>query len=134
MTQYECLMKRLELLNKIRKNTATQLIFLARYEVRGLRRLLKERAKYLHALTMLNARMSTCSGEPDTEEICALRARIKTKEQEVLAYQEQTMQKAREERDKAADSLRRIRQYKHLRDGYKPQCGYNGGRRFNKKV
>lgn len=134
MTQYECLMKRLELLNKIRKNTATQLIFLARYETRGLRRLLKERAKYLHALTMLNARMSTWSGGPDTEEICVLRARIKAKEQEVLAYQEQTMQKAREERDKAADSLRRIRQYKHLRDGYKPQGGYTGGRRFNKKV
>lgn len=134
MKIYEYLVNKLELLEKIKKNTALQLKFVRRHEMQGLHRLLRERAKYLHRLTMLNVALSACTDESPTEVADALQVQIRAREQEILLCNAQTEQAAKEERDNIAASLRNIRQYKYLRNGYKPQGGYAGGRRFNKKV
>lgn len=102
--------------------------------MRGLQRLLRERAKLLHQLTMLNAEISASPKEPATGEIEILRRQIRERERAILACNEATVQTARAERDNLAESLKKIRQYRHLREGYRFQGGYAGGARFNKKV
>lgn len=134
MSVYEHLVKKLDILNKIYKNTETQLRFVRRHEMRGLQRLLRERAKYLHQLTMLNVTINACDDEPATEAISTLCQQIRMKEQEISACNTQTMQAAAEERDNLAASLRNVRQGRHLHDHYQSRGHYAGGSRFNKKI
>ena len=134
MAQYTFLAKKLALLAEIEKNTRTQLRFVRRQEMRGLQRLLRERAKLLHQLTMLNAEIAASPAAPASEKLDMLRRQIREREQAILACNEATVQAAAAERDKLAESLKKIRQYRYLRTGYRPQGGYAGGGRFNQKV
>ena len=134
MQQYDSLVNKLKLLLQIEKNTRTQLRFVRRHEMRGLQRLLRERAKLIHQLTMLNAEISAFPEEPATEEANILCRQIREREQAILVYNEATVQTAKAERDNLAESLKKIRQYRHLREGYRPKGGYAGGGCFNKKV
>lgn len=134
MQVYNFLVQKMELLNKIAHNTETQLRFVRRQEMRGLQRLLRERAKYLHQLTMLNASMQICACETPTAVLETLQQQIVDKQQQILSCNAQTLQEAKTQRDVIAASLKSLRQRRHLDNSYQLRGYYAAGGCFRKQV
>lgn len=129
--QYHLLENKLAVLDKIAKNAAIQLKFVRRQEIRGLERLLRERAQYLHSLTTYNARLK---GRQALSSRCvALAEQIDGKRQEIMELYKKAIQAATTERDKLAAALRRSKEQRKVTANYQHPFLPASGRCFNSK-
>lgn len=126
------LAEKLDVLQKIADNTERQLRFVHRREMVGLQRLLQERAKYLHHLTLLNDKLKHYPEEINHPLIRSLEQSIVAKKQEILRCNAETLQAAIAERDSIAASLQGIRQQRNLAKCYTGPW-MAAGRRFNQQ-
>ncbi len=126
---YHRLQNKLALLDKIAVNTGIQFKFVLRLEIRGLQRLLRERTKLLHALTMLNE--SIRENKADSIRCRLLQKQIKARQQEITVLNEQAIQAAMLERDKLATALRSSRRQRQVTAQY--QQSWRAGRCYNRK-
>ena len=129
--QYHLLENKLAVLDKIAKNAAIQLKFVRRQEIRGLERLLRERAQYLHSLTTYNARLK--GSQALSPRCIALAAQIDGKRQEIMELYKKAIQAAMTERDKLAAALRRSKEQRKVTANYQHSFLPASGRCFNSK-
>ena len=115
----ECLAQKLAILEKIAANTATQGKFVGRREMRGLRRLLGERAALIDALAAVDERLG---GEDNRRLLAAaftaeVRA-IDAKHREVLAACGRVIEQACAERSRIAAEINNSRQVRQAKNQY----------------
>lgn len=129
--QYHLLENKLAVLDKIAKNAAVQLKFVRCQEIRGLERLLRERAQYLHSLTTYNARLK--GSQALSSRCVTLAAQIDGKRQEIMELYKKAIQAATTERDKLAAALRRSKEQRKVTAKYQHPFLPASGRCFNSK-
>ncbi|HWQ62498.1 MAG TPA: hypothetical protein VN521_09320 [Negativicutes bacterium] len=115
----ECLARKLAILEKIAANTATQGKFVGRREMRGLRRLLAERAALIDELAAVDERLAGDDTRRllDASFAAELRA-IDAKHREVLAACSQVITQACAERGRIAAELTSSRQVRQAKNRY----------------
>nr|WP_092074031.1 hypothetical protein [Dendrosporobacter quercicolus]NSL47798.1 hypothetical protein [Dendrosporobacter quercicolus DSM 1736]SDM75757.1 hypothetical protein SAMN04488502_10742 [Dendrosporobacter quercicolus] len=131
MEQYQLLQGKLAILAKIAANTAIQLKFVRRQEIRGLQRLLRERTKLLHSLGMFDERLK--GSQALSPRCLALKAQIDGRRQQIIGLNKQTIAAAVEERDKLAAALRGSKKHRTVIANYQYVSLPASGRRFNSK-
>ncbi|EGO64735.1 hypothetical protein [Acetonema longum] len=117
------LLKKLELLEKILINTATQSRFVRRREMTGLRRLLRERAALLNELAALNHDLRGNNDREMPDEFKPVIRVIEVKQGEILALSDQAMQDAVNEHKRIMAELNNVRMMRRLKNGYDQPAG-----------
>lgn len=136
MTQneiYESTKKKLQILEKIAANTQTQLRFVHKLQMKGLQRMLKERAALIDELTTINKKLEAALDREISGEIIALLAAIKEKQSEIIKTGNQVLQDAVIEQNGIKAKLQRIRTGRNLQNGYIKRWGPLYGNRINAK-
>ena len=130
---YHQLMKKLELLEKISVNTKVQLRFISQRKLKGLLRLLNERAQYFTELTAINQKLQCVKndGAVTAEKIVAVKLKIKATEQEIVRMHQQEMKDARITRQHIMNDLQRVRAGKNIRNSYDMQWMPAAGNKLN---
>jgi hypothetical protein len=115
----EFLAQKLAILEKIAANTATQGKFVGRREMRGLRRLLAERAALIDELAAVDERLTGDDSRRllDASFATELRA-IDARHREVLKVCGEVMMQACAERDRIAAELNSSRQVRQAKSRY----------------
>ena len=113
----ECLQRKLTILEKIEAKTETQSRFIAKRDMRGLKRILRERAALLTELAEINQQLELDSKDKSAE-LNSLVKTIAAKAQQVLQRSEQVLQQAKLEREKIGNELKSIRNKRRLMKQY----------------
>lgn len=136
MSQQEinrCLREKLEILQQIGRNTDILLRFVHRRDMTGMRRLLREQEKLIHALAAVQARLPERDCSYPVESI-SLSHTVKRLQTGILAGHAKLIDEALCERSKIATDLKNIRLRRNINSRY---LGYGAmprpGRRFNKR-
>lgn len=133
----EWLAKKQELLEKIAFNANTQRIFIQRREMRGLRRVIRERKALLDELTAVSRQLQEADADGQyRRQFQSLVAAVAARQSEVLADSARVIAEARAEREKIAADLRKSRMGRSLQKHYVRSwelVQIKSGRRINKK-
>ena len=133
-----CLGRKLLLLDKISANTEVQSRFVRRREMRGLGRLLRERAALIEELAAVNREIEDQGLEGlKTAAAVAQAAAVAAKEREVLAACRRVLEEAVAERSQIAAELNSLRRRRQLQKQYDPPwagIAAAQGIRLNEKV
>lgn len=111
---YEQMAKRLEVLQQISANTKIQIQFIQKRKLKGLLRLLDERAEYIQQLDHLQIGKKF-TFNPKIRELANL---IQEKEQEIVADNETALATAQAERKHIMEDLYSVRAQKKVRSSY----------------
>lgn len=111
---YEQMAKRLEVLQKICINTKLQIRFIQQRKLKGLLRLLDERAEYIQQLEYFQV-AKKASFNPEIRELAKL---IQEKEQEIVADNQTALATAQTERKHIMEDLYSVRSRKKMRSSY----------------
>jgi hypothetical protein len=130
---YERLKKKLDILQKISTNTKIQIRFIHQRKMKGLLRLLQERAQYLQALEVFNKEVDNTVNNGTTNEVEKLVLLINTKQQEIIKDNNEAVEAAKAERDNIVADLHRVNSEKNLRKSYDDQWISFTGNRLNQK-
>jgi hypothetical protein len=114
----ECLVHELGILDKILANTATQSRFVQRREMRGLRRLLRERAALIEQLAAVDSKLNAHSGWKSSGLFTAEARSLAAKQREILTACEQVLQQALAERASIAAVLGGSRLARQAKNNY----------------
>ena len=134
-TALDFLEQKIEILEHIEVNSKWQERFLREANIKGLRRLMSQRAAWLGQLEEVNKNLAdaiqrenlTVSALPQFEA-------LRLKQKAVLESSAQAIQAAELERNRLFAELGLIRKQKHLRDQYlNPYSAVVPGRRINRK-
>lgn len=129
----QCLHEKLGILQQIEKNTAILMRFVHRRDMTGMRRLLREQEKLIHALAAVHERMADCA-RPQGRSAEALCHTVESLQTGVLAAHAKLLEEALGERSKIAADLKNVRLKRNITNRY---LGYGAaprpGRRFNKR-
>ena len=133
-TVYEQMNRKLDILQKISTNTKIQIQFIHQRKMKGLLRLLRERARYLQELEALTKEFGNASvlatGDEKINEIILL---IASKRQEIIKDNNHAIVAASAERDHIAADLQRVESVRKLKKVYDYQWTKFSGNRFNQK-
>ncbi len=133
-TIYGQMARKLDILQKISTNTKIQKQFIQQRKMKGLLRLLRERAQYLQEWeTLMKETDGTASLATADEEMKKLTLLIESKQQEIIKDNNAAMDAARVERDHIAADLRRVDSQIRLRNSYEYQGIKFSGSRLNQK-
>ena len=110
-----CLKKKMALLEKIAVNTEKQRLLVARREMRGLRRLLRERGALIDELAAVNGLLdASAARQPLADEYRAVEA----KQKELLGACDQVLQQALTERARIAAEINNGRLMRQVKNRY----------------
>ncbi|CUH96272.1 hypothetical protein P22_2362 [Propionispora sp. 2/2-37] len=132
----EWLSKKQELLEKLAFNANTQCIFVRRREMRGLRRVIRERKTLLEELAAVNRSLHEAGDGICQKHFQSVLDAMTVRQSEVLADSTQAIAEARTEREKIATELRQIRLGRNLQRHYVrswEQVQFKSGGRINRK-
>ena len=130
----DCLTKKNEILEKIAANTETQYRFIRKREMRGLRRVLREREALIKELLSINLALSQEKGWETKQELISIIQVLKDKQQEILARSRQVIEEAIAERNYIGMELKSSRVRQQVKNQYmNPWAAVTPGRRFNEK-
>jgi hypothetical protein len=127
------LVKKMEILAAIAANTETQIRFVLKREMRGLRRLLNERELLIRGLAAVNADLEQAGQHLQAGLFQDLLQPIALKQLEIANQSAKALQAAVAERDKIAAELHSVRALKNLQNGYVRRWLPVRGNRFNEK-
>lgn len=131
---YEQMNRKLDILQKISTNTKIQIQFIHQRKMKGLLRLLRERAQYLQELDALTKEFGSASGfATDDEEMKKIILLIESKQQEIVRDNNIAIVAASAERDHIAVDLQRVESVRRLKKVYDYQWTKFSGNRFNQK-
>lgn len=114
----DCLNRKLAILEKIAANTDTQLRFIPRREMRGLRRVLRERDALLEGLVDVNRDLARNSGWKSMPVLAAKIQELALKQVEILARSRQALQGAIMERNRVVAELNSSRVGRNIKNRY----------------
>lgn len=112
------LKQKLSILEDISTNTIKQKQFIHKGEMRGLRRLLKEREKLLGELAAVCCELRSDTRWQQMKELQSLVWAIEAKQREIVADSVEVLQETILERDRVAAKLRNIRSGRQLKNRY----------------
>jgi len=131
---YDQMSRKLDILQKIDTNTKIQIQFIHQRKMKGLLRLLEERAQYLQELEALGKESDgTVSLITTNEEMKKIALLIEAKQQEIIKDNNAALEDARAEQDYIAADLRRIDSKIKLQNYYDNQWVKFSGNGFNQK-
>lgn len=131
---YEQLIKKLDILQKISTNTKFQMQFVQQRKMKGLLRLLRERAQYLQEWeTVMKENDGAVSLAAAEEKMKRLILLIEDKQQEIIENNDAVIEAAQTEKNHIAADLRRIEAEMKLRNSYDYQWGKFSGNWLNQK-
>lgn len=113
MNQYQLLAylnQKNDLLGEMKANTETQLRFIARQDIRGLRRLIQERQQLIDAFATLCLQVRQYGDWNSNREIQPLLLTIEERQRDVMELSQRVKQLLENERDTIRDRLRQVRQ------------------------
>jgi hypothetical protein len=129
------LTKKMEIIDKIAANTEIQCRFIHKREMRGLRRLLRERESLLAELTAVDSTLLSSDPKLKTMHVLAsMLQSIASKQEDILSRGQQVLQEARMERSRIADELKNSKVKRQVSNQYVNHWTIMApGSRFNKK-
>ncbi len=111
-----CLEKKLALLEKIAVNTEKQRLLVARREMRGLRRLLRERAALIDELAAVNGLLG--AGAAWRQALADEFRAVEAKQRELLGACDRVLQEALAERARIATEINNSRLMRQVKNRY----------------
>lgn len=114
----EYLVKNIEILEKIAVNTNTQLRFIQRQEMRGLRRIIQERECLIVELTSITEILSNQNGWKNKPQFQLLLQAISDKQKQILNLSRNGLEAAMAERNKLKAKLRQFRVMRNVQNRY----------------
>ena len=130
----EYLDKKSNILNKIAHNTETQYRFIHKREMRGLKRVLRERDALIVELAAVNLELGKDESWKNIQWLVPLIQELSLKQQEILDRSRQIIQEAIIERTHIAAELKSSRVRQQVKNQYvNPWAVVACGRRFNEK-
>lgn len=130
----EYLNKKNNILGKIAANTETQYRFIHKREMRGLKRVLRERDTLIEELVAINLALSKDQSWKNIQGLIPLIQDLNHKQQEILDRSRQVIQEAVAERTRIAAELKSSRVRQQVKSQYiNPWAVVAHGRRFNEK-
>lgn len=128
------LLLKLEILEKIGANTDTQSRFIRKRELRGLRRLLRERAALISELEAVSRELESVGGWEGSEGLQAMARTIAAKQREIMDRANAVLREAVTERERIGSELKNIRiRRRAAREYAPPRMPVPWGGRFNAK-
>ncbi|HWP98197.1 MAG TPA: hypothetical protein VN426_15225 [Syntrophomonadaceae bacterium] len=120
---YELMAEKLEILQNISTNTSAQLRFIQQRKLKGLHRLLDERAQYLQDLALLNDKLNRIADNDIGkltmgEQFKQMEIAIQVKESEIICANDEALKAANAERDHIISDLHNVRIQKNLKHCY----------------
>lgn len=129
-----CLLKKLQILEKIAVNTEAQCRFIHRREMKGLKRTLGEREVLIWKLNSINEELSSDQSWKSVQRLTPIIQDIHYKEQEIMDRSNQSIQQAIAERTHIASELKNSKARRQVKSQYtNPWAAMMQGRRFNEK-
>ncbi|MEN6566057.1 MAG: hypothetical protein ABFC57_07125 [Veillonellales bacterium] len=131
---YEQMTEKLAILDKISINTKIQIRFIHQRKMRGLLRLLRERAQYLRELQELEAKKL-----PENHFITENRAvkkmllLVREKQREIIRDNKAALAAAVSEKTRIMADLQRLRSREKMNNSYNTRWLHVAGRRINQK-
>ena len=123
-----------KILDKIAANTETQYRFIHKREMRGLRRVLREREVLIKELIGINLELSQDQSWKSNQGVVTLVQEMNLKQQEILDRSRQVIQEAITERTRIAAEIKSSRVRQQVKTQYiNPWAVVAQGRRFNEK-
>ena len=126
----EQLHQKLALLETVGNTTTTMIRFAQNGNVKGLRRLARQRQVALESLVRLNAALAM-NQTVGAGKASALLTQVKTREQEITLANETLMEAAYMMRKSICEDLRRLQESRKVRNVYDLQSINMAGRRIN---
>lgn len=114
----EYLNRKLAILEKIAANTETQRRFIPRRDMRGLRRVLREREALIEGLADVNRDLARNPGWKTMTALAAKMQEMTMKQKEILARSSQVLQQAIMERNRIAAELNSSRVVRYIKTRY----------------
>lgn len=114
----EYLVKNIEILEKIAVNTNTQLRFIQRQEMRGLRRIIQERECLIVELTSITEILSNQTGWKNKPQFQLLLQAVSDKQKQILNLSRNGLEAAMAERNKLKAKLRQFRVMRNVQNRY----------------
>lgn len=114
----EYLVKNIEILEKIAVNTNTQLRFIHRQEMRGLRRIIQERECLIVELTSITEILSNQTGWKNKPRFQLLLQAVSDKQKQILNLSRDGLEAAMAERNKLKAKLQRFRVMRNVQNRY----------------
>lgn len=114
----EYLVKNIEILEKIAVNTNTQLRFIQRQEMRGLRRIIQERECLIVELTSITEILSNQTGWKNKPQFQLLLQAVSDKQKQILNLSRNGLEEAMAERNKLKAKLRQFRVMRNVQNRY----------------
>lgn len=138
MRQWErasyCLKRKKQILEKIAANTETQGRFIQKREMRGLKRMLRERAELIEELVAINAELEKDQSWNNIPGLAAISQATVEKIQDILERTRQVMQQAVMEKAQIANELRSSKVQRQIKNQYvNPWPGVVQGYRINER-
>lgn len=128
------LTEKLEILEKMIANTETQSRFIHKREMRGLRRILREREALLGKLLAVNNQLTIDQGWKNSKQLMAVQQAIADRQAQLLKQSSQVITQAVTERTRIAAELNSSRMAKNLQNRYaNPWATVSQGSRLNAK-
>ncbi|GBG55730.1 hypothetical protein SPFL3102_03045 [Sporomusaceae bacterium FL31] len=112
------LVKNIEILEKIAVNTNTQLRFIYRQEMRGLRRIIQERECLIGELTIVAELLSNQTEWENKAQFQPLLQTIRDKQKQILNLSRDGLEAAMTERNKLKAKLQRFRVMRNVQNRY----------------
>lgn len=115
---YECLMEKKAILKQIAANTETQLRFIRKLELRGLRRVIQEREKLISDLAAVSACLANEPGWESKQAMQFLVQAIAESYQNIMEVSRAALAAGMTERDKLKSKLQRMRTVRSGKNRY----------------
>jgi hypothetical protein len=114
----EYLVKNIEILEKIAVKTNTQLRFIQRQEMRGLRRIIQERERLIDELTIIAEILRNQTGWKNKPQFQPLLQAIRDKQKQILNLSREGIEAAMIERNSLKAKLRQFRVMRNVQNHY----------------
>ncbi|WP_333593800.1 hypothetical protein [Anaerospora hongkongensis] len=128
------LTEKLEILEKLLANTERQGRFVQKREMRGLRRILREREEFLNKLQTVNGHLDSNEEWKNNEQLAAVRQAVSEKQAQLLKLSSLVITQAIAEKSQIAAELNSSKTAKNLQNRYaNPWGAVSQGSRLNAK-
>jgi len=124
----DCLTRKMEILEKIAKNTSMQHRLVRKQDMRGLKRLLIERGRMIDELAAVNLELGKDEIGENWIDLQGLMAAILAKQSEIMSLNDEVLQAAMEEKAQIAAELNNSRVMREAKSNYVKQWALTGYR------
>ncbi|MEN6413957.1 MAG: hypothetical protein ABFC84_14535 [Veillonellales bacterium] len=131
---YEQMMEKLAILDKISINTKIQIRFIHQRKMKGLLRLLRERAQYLRELQEIEEKkLPENHFITENGAVKKMLLLIRGKQQEIIRDNKEALAAAVSEKTRIMADLQRLRSREKMNNSYNIRWRHVAGRRINQK-